>query len=86
MIDSRGRTVFVDSGDLPNPFDRSAADTSRFGQDLTKTIPSTVRFPADCFVHARPSIDLRRIRSIVIRLNRPSTKAIAFDQLQVVTL
>ncbi|NUO07657.1 MAG: S8 family serine peptidase [Candidatus Brocadia sp.] len=86
LEDAAGIVTFVPSGDLPRPFDRETADLAQFGVNLTKTMLKTVRFPANCFTHARPSLDLTRIRAAIIRLNRPDARDFAFDQLQIVTV
>jgi hypothetical protein len=86
LEDAAGVVSFVPSGALPRPFDREAADLTKFGVNLTKTMLKTVRFPANCFTHARPSLDLTRIRAAIIRLNRPDARDFAFDQLQIVTV
>lgn len=84
LEDAAGIVAFVPSGDLPRPFDRETADIAEFGVNLTKTMLKTIRFPANCFTHARPSLDLARIRAAIIRLNRPDARDFAFDQLQIV--
>jgi hypothetical protein len=69
-----GSVKWVDSDDVggvPLPFDRASA---------TKSMLSTLRFPARCFgLSKRQSA----IRAIVLRLNRPKARALAFDDLQI---
>ena len=84
LEDDRGVVAFVPSGDLARPFDRRVPDLARFGVDRTKTLLGTVRFPADCFRTARRALDLAHVRAIVLRLDRPGGRKLAFDQLQVV--
>jgi hypothetical protein len=75
-IELPGGTVkWVDSDDVggvPLPFDRGGN---------TKSMLSTLRFPAHCFgLSKRQSV----IRAVVLRLNRPTARALAFDDLQIV--
>jgi hypothetical protein len=70
-----GTLKWVDSDDVggvPLPFDR--------GSD-TKTMLSTLRFPATCFELTKRQVV---IRAIVLRLNRPKGRALAFDDLQII--
>jgi hypothetical protein len=74
---SSGSVRWVDSDDVggvPLPFDRGSA---------TKSMLSTLRFPARCFeLSKRESF----VKAILLRLNRPRTnlRALAFDDLQIV--
>ncbi|MGE5636386.1 MAG: hypothetical protein ACM3UV_05530 [Nocardioidaceae bacterium] len=61
-----------DVGGVPLPFDRGS---------WTKSMMSTLRFPAGCFGLSRRQ---RVIRAIVLRLDRPQARALAFDDLQIV--
>jgi hypothetical protein len=70
-----GTMTWVDSDDVggvPLPFDRGSG---------TKSMMSTLRFPAGCF---RLSKRRQVIRAIVLRLDRPQARALAFDDLQIV--
>lgn len=74
---SGGTVLWEDSDDVggvPRPFEREA-----FGP--TKTMLTTLRFPASCFSTGRR---LPRIRAILIRLNRGDQRALAFDDLEIV--
>lgn len=69
-----------DVGGLPRPFDRAPT--------ITKTILTTLRFPAKCF---RPQeqngrFDRKAVRAILIRCSRSDRRALAFDVLQIVEL
>jgi hypothetical protein len=70
-----GVVKWVDSDDVggvPLPFDRGSS---------TKTMLATLRFPASCFdLTKRQSV----IRAIVLRLDRPKGRALAFDDLQII--
>jgi hypothetical protein len=70
-----GSVKWVDSDDVggvPLPFDYGST---------TKSMLSTLRFPADCFeLSKRQTV----IRAIVLRLNRPTPRPLAFDDLQIV--
>jgi len=72
---SSGSVNWVDSDDVGGvslPFDRG---------NMTKTMLSTLRFPASCFdLTKRQNV----IRAILLRLNRPKGKALAFDDLQII--
>jgi hypothetical protein len=72
---SGGTIKWVDSDDVggvPLPFDRGS---------ITKTMPKTLRFPVSCFGLTKRNAN---IRAIVIRLNRTNSRALAFDDLQIV--
>lgn len=84
LEDDAGRVAFADANDaggLPRPYDRTAFDLAAIGADFTKTMPKTQRFPATCF---RGTFDVRRVRAVVVELDRNDGRAIAFDQLQIV--
>jgi hypothetical protein len=70
-----GSVHWVDSDDVggvPLPFDRGGS---------TKSMMSTLRFPAGCFdLSKRQQV----IRAIVLRLDRPQARALAFDDLQII--
>jgi hypothetical protein len=71
---SGGSVQWVDSDDVGGvslPFDRGS---------VTKTMLSTLRFPAGCFELTKRQ---RVIRAIVLRL-RPRGRALAFDDLQII--
>jgi hypothetical protein len=85
LEDAAGGTSFGDSDDvggLPRPFDRRNDDVARIGADLTKTMLTTHRFAAACFV--RSGFDPTHVRSVLLRLDRGDGRALAFDQLQIV--
>ena len=68
-----GAIAWVDADDVggvPLPFDRGGA---------TKSMLKTLRFPASCF-----GPRLGAVRAIVLRLNRATPRALAFDDLQIV--
>jgi hypothetical protein len=73
-LEAAGGTVtWVDSDDVggvPLAFDRGSA---------TKSMLKTLRFPASCF-----GSRVREVRAIVLRLNRATPRALAFDDLQIV--
>ena len=75
-IELPGGTVkWVDSdetGGVPLPFDYGST---------TKSMLSTLRFPVRCFELTRRQ---GAVRAILLRLNRPSARALAFDDLQIV--
>jgi hypothetical protein len=74
-----GAVFWVDSdgvGGVPRPFDRTAGTWS----PTTKTMPSTLRFPASCFGLPPKA----RIRAILLRLDRKDKRALAFDDLEIV--
>lgn len=64
-----------DVGGVPRPFVRS---------DYTKTMPSTLRFPAACFAASAAELTLDDIRAIWIRPTAADGRPLAFDDLQVV--
>jgi hypothetical protein len=68
-----------DVGGLPRPFDRTAFD------GLTKTMPSSLRFPGACFAAGEPKLNVSDIRAIHFGLNRGDNRPIAFDDLEIVT-
>jgi hypothetical protein len=87
LEDTRGNKRFVDSDGvtgLPQPFDRRADDVAIFGNDFTKTILKTLRFPTSCMIGAKTSFDPTKIRAILLRVDRNDGRALAFDQLQIV--
>jgi hypothetical protein len=81
-----GAVAWVDSdgvGGLPRPLDRRAFDLPRwYAQDMTKTMPKTLRFPVRCF--AARDFDVREVVAIRLRLSRQDQRALAFDDLQIV--
>lgn len=84
-LDKRG---FVDSsvvGGLPRPYDRSADDLTILGDDFTKTMLKTLRFPVSCIVaRAERGFNPKKIRAIVLWMDRNDKRELAFDQLQIV--
>jgi hypothetical protein len=65
-------------GGVPRPFDR----TGGTWLPTTKTMPNTLRFPGTCFgLPART-----RIRAILLRLDGPQDRALAFDDLEIVRI
>ena len=89
LEDAAGNRVFADSdsvGPLPSPFIRSTDDLAAFGVDLTKTMLTTLRFPAGCFQPSGRTFNIRNVRAILIRLNRSDNARLAFDQLQIVSV
>jgi hypothetical protein len=75
-----GAIFWVDSdgvGGVPRPFDRTAGTWS----PTTKTMPSTLRFPGSCFQLPRGA----KVRALLLRLNRKGGRALAFDDLEIVT-
>ena len=76
-----GTVFWVDSdgaGGVPRPFDRTAGTWS----PTTKTMPSTLRFPASCFGLPAKA----RIRALLLRLDRKDDRALAFDDLEIVRI
>ena len=74
-----GAIFWVDSdgvGGVPRPFDRTAGTWS----PITKTMPSTLRFPVSCFALPPKA----RVRAIVLKLDRKDKRALAFDDLEIV--
>lgn len=86
LEDARGVVAWVDCdgvGGLPRPLDRKAFDLPRYyAADKTKTVLKTLRFPAACF--AAPRFDITSVTAIRLRLNRGLSRALAFDDLQIV--
>ena len=76
-----------DVGGLPRPFSRRIDDLADPwpGADKTKTMLTTLRFPANCFAAREPTLELGNIRAIRIRCNREESRPLAFDVLQVVS-
>jgi hypothetical protein len=82
-------TAWVDSdraGGIPRPFDRRADDIKRLQYDRTKTMLKTLRFKATYFTEAVPNLDLTKVTAIFIRCNRSDPRALAFDDLQIVSI
>lgn len=80
-----GTVVWVDSdevGGIPIPFDRKAFDLAHSGVDKTKTMLKTLRFSGHCLRDLHKEQIL--IRAILVHMNRPQPRAIAFDDLQIV--
>lgn len=78
-----GAVTWVDSdgvGGLSLTQSRRAFDLSTSGVDKTKTMPKTLRFPVGCFGAARGE----PVVAILIRLNRPRPRPIAFDDIEIV--
>jgi hypothetical protein len=48
---------------------------------MTKSMPSTLRFPVRCFALGRRD---KSVRAILLRLNRKNVRALAFEDLQIV--
>jgi hypothetical protein len=74
-----GTIHWVDSdgvGGVPRPFDRTAGTWL----PVTKTMPSTLRFPASCFKLSAKE----RVRAVLLRLDRKDDRALAFDDLEIV--
>ncbi|RDK03016.1 hypothetical protein [Paraburkholderia lacunae] len=72
---SGGTIQWVDSDDVggvPLPFDRGS---------MTKSMPSTLRFPVRCFALGRRD---KSVRAILLRLKRKNARALAFEDLQIV--
>jgi subtilisin family serine protease len=89
LEDDHGRTVWIDSnyaGELVRPYDRKADDLAdpNVRTDLTKTMLATVRFPLYCFTRSSSPFDAHHVRALLLR-TQPDERAIAFDQLQIVT-
>jgi len=91
LEDSAGNVRWVSSdgvGGLPLPFPLPVylrADGRLF--DKNKTMLKTLRFPAACFGTVRPrrGFDLASVRAILIRVDQPDGRAIAFDDLEIVS-
>jgi hypothetical protein len=76
-----GTVLWIDSdgvGGVPRPFDRTAGTWS----PTTKTMPSTLRFPASCFGLPPKA----RIRALLLRLDRKDERPLAFDDLEIVRI
>ncbi len=90
LEDANGAIAWVDSegvGGLPRPLDRRAFDGPVWSDDLVKTMPNTFRFPSRCFKsppRTKRRFDPTRVVAVLLRLNRPDGRAIAFDDLQIV--
>jgi hypothetical protein len=82
-----GGVVWVDSdevGGIPVPFDRKAYDLDGqhwYTTDKTKTMLKTLRFSGHCLQDPKKKI---LCRAILVRMNRPQPRALAFDDLQIV--
>lgn len=77
LEDQSGLVAWVvsdDVGGVPRPYDRPGP----------KTMPNTIRFPANCFTEVEPNLDLINIQAIRLRLDRKDGRALAFDVLQIV--
>lgn len=73
------------SAGCPRPYDRSADDLAIFGDDFTKTMLKTLRFPVSCIAaRAERGFDPKKIRAIVLWMDRNDGRELAFDQLQIV--
>ena len=87
LADAMDKRGFVDSDDvggLPRPYDRSADDLAILGDDFTKTMLKTLRFPVSCIVaRAESGFDPKKIRAIVLWMDRNDGRELAFDQLQI---
>lgn len=88
LADVQDKRGFVDSDDvggLPRPYDRSADDLAIFGDDYTKTMLKTLRFPVSCIAtRAERGFDPKKIRAVVLWMDRNDGRELAFDQLQIV--
>ena len=88
LADVRDKRGFVDSDDvggLPRPYDRRADDLAMFGTDHTKTMLKTLRFPVSCIAdRAERGFDAKKVRAIVLWMDRNDGRELAFDQLQIV--
>jgi hypothetical protein len=88
LKDNKGKEAFVDSDDvtgLPRPFDRRTDDMHIFGDDRTKTMLKTFRFPTTCISRAKKGFDITHVTAICLRLDRNDKRPLAFDQLQIVS-
>jgi hypothetical protein len=88
LEDAKGRVAFVDSdavAGLPHPYDRRADDMALFGDDFTKTMLKTLRFPTSCISRAKKEFDVTQVRAICLRMDRNDGRTLAFDQLQIVS-
>jgi hypothetical protein len=88
LADVRDKRGFVDSDDvggLPLPYDRRADDVAIFADDFTKTMLKTLRFPVSCIAdRAERGFDVKKVRAIVLWMDRNDGRELAFDQLQIV--
>jgi hypothetical protein len=89
LADVRDKRGFVDSDDvggLPLPYDRRADDLAMpDGIDYTKTMLKTLRFPVSCIAdRAERGFDVKKVRAIVLWMDRNDGRELAFDQLQIV--
>jgi hypothetical protein len=78
LKDAHGRAAYVDVnlvGGLPRPYRRP---------EWMKSMLSTIRFKAHCFLVDNPELDLSDVRTILIECDRSDGRAIAFDDLQIV--
>jgi hypothetical protein len=78
--DNAGTVAWLDVdtvGGLPRPFDRTMFDR------LTKTMPTTFRFPGSCFKAVAPHLHLDAIRAVLLGLTRDDQRAIAFDDVEI---
>jgi hypothetical protein len=79
LEDASGATAFVyvnAVGGLPRPHSRPAE---------TKSMLSTVRFSVGCFGVANPSLALNAVSAILIACDRKDERALAFDDLEIVS-
>ena len=79
VTDANGVTVFVDVdmvGGLPRPYPHPIS---------TKSMLNTLRFKADCFKVANRKLSLGKVTAILIARDRRDERALAFDDLQIVT-
>ncbi len=97
LVDEKDTTVFVNSdsaGGVPRPFDRKTDDENfykklsarvkpYYKEDYTKTMLTTFRFQASCFT-AGTKLEIKKIKAIVLQLDRADNRALAFDQWQIV--
>ena len=75
-----GSILWIDSDDvggIPIPIDRSTLDHK------TKTMLKTLRFSGHCLQGTNTEIF---VKAIVLRINRPQHRALAFDDLQIVRI
>jgi len=88
LEDSEGVVGWIDSdsvGGLPRPYDRRSDDLARFPDDYTKSMLKTLRFKVRCSLAAKSNLDMTNIRAILLRCNRGDGRALAFDNLQIVS-
>jgi hypothetical protein len=79
LEDSAGTLGWIAStavGGVPRPFDRPGTD---------KSMLTTLRFKARCARPRRGELDLGKIVAVLIRYNQQDRRALAFDDLQIVT-